>query len=353
MEKPVRRGRATEKTAVTISDVAKAAGVSTATVSRALANPAHVRADKRAKVLEAVARLGYAPNEVARTLRAGSSRMILILVPPHYNTSFFSTILDSIHNELASNGYTMIIGSLESPTEDGRNLTSLVFTRQLDGIIVLACTIPSRLQHSVFDAGIPVVSVCAEVGGHSIPTVVLNDEECAVLQAEHLISLGHRKLMYVAGIDGDYNEVQRYSGFRKTLVANRIDPQLAPRFQGDYRMQSGAAAARTFLEMADRPTGVVCCSDEMAIGFIRGITDAGLSCPRDVSVVGFDGIEYTDYFEPTITTIRQPRSDLGSSGARLMLRALAGDKVPTDTRIVLPGELLVRRSTMSLETESV
>jgi len=331
--------------AARIGDVARAAGVSTATVSRTLTYPERVRAETRQKVLDAVRRLDYTPNEAARVLRAGASRMILVQIPHRFGGAFFPGVLSGIDEQLAKHGYTMIMGSLDDSENKARRLIDLVFAGQLDGIILLTGHVPAIGGRSMLDAGIPIVSICAELRDRQSPSVLLNDEDCAVLQTQHLLDLGHRRLMYVAGIPNNYNEVHRYRGFCKTLAKAGLDPIEAPRYEGDYTLASGAAAARAFLTLKPRPTGIVCCSDEMAIGFIKVITDVGLSCPRDVSIVGFDGIEFADYCEPTLTTIWQPRAELGASGARLLIDALSGKPIAADTRIMHRGDLRVRAST--------
>ena len=335
-----------------LRDVAEAAGVSTATVSRALTLPDRVRAETRARVVEAARRVAYTPNEAARALRAGASRMVLTLIPQRSSEAFFTVVLAGIDAELSARGYTMIMGSLEANEMKARRLCELAFARHLDGVIAVTPFIPTIGGRSILDAGIPFVSICAEIEGRRLPTVLVDDESCAAAQTEHLIGLGHRHLMYVAGMEGNYNEVLRYRGFLGAVRAARLDPRWTVRQPGDYSLASGVAAARTFLAMAKRPTGIVCCSDEMAIGFMKTVRDAGLRCPADVSVVGFDGIEFADYCEPTLTTIRQPRFELGASGARALLAALRGETPAHEHRTILPAPLVIGGSTACAPTTS-
>jgi LacI family transcriptional regulator, repressor for deo operon, udp, cdd, tsx, nupC, and nupG len=327
--------------AVRISDVAEAAGVSTATVSRALAFPDRLRPETRERVLAAVRRLGYTPNEAARALRAGASRMVLVVVPYLYSGAFFAGVINSIDAELSVEGYTMIVGSLDGIEEKARRLVDLVYARQIDGVIVLTGRIPVIDGRSLRDAGVPIVSICCEMDLPQLPTVLVNDEESAIAQTRHLIDLGHRHLLYVSGREGHYNEIVRYRGYLKAAKASNAKTL---RYVGAYTFESGASAARYFLSLDPRPTGVVCCSDEMAIGFIKTVTSAGVAIPGEVSVVGFDGIEFGDYCEPTLTTIRQPSRELGAAGARALLASLRGEARATDSPIVLRGELLVRDS---------
>ena len=337
-----RTHEASSDRAVRIRDVAKAAGVSTATVSRALAFPDRLRPETRERVLAEVRRLGYTPNEAARALRAGASRMILVVIPHRYSGAFFAGVINAIDAELAAEGYTMIVGSLDGIEDKARRLVDLVYARQIDGMIFLTGHISLIDGRSLRDAGVPMVSICCEMDAPNLPTVLVDDEACAIAQTRHLIDLGHRHLLYVSGPEGHYNEIVRYRGFLKAAKASRVETL---RCAGAYTLESGAAAGRYYISLDRRPTGVVCASDEMAIGFIKTVTGAGVAVPDDVSVVGFDGIEFADYCEPTLTTIRQPGRELGAAGARALLASLRGEPPATDSPIVLHGELVVRDST--------
>ncbi len=330
--------------AARISDVARAAGVSTATVSRALTYPDRVQVDTRERVLSAVSRLGYTPNEAARALRAGASRMILVVMTQRNSPPFFADVLDGFDAEFSAHGYTMIMGSLDGAEDKARRLADLVFARHIDGVIVLTGHVPTVDNRSILDAGLPVVGVCAEINRGGFSAVVVDDEVCAMAQTQHLIDLGHRELVYVAGPEGNYNEVRRHRGFVKAAARAGLDAEKMPRLPGDYMLSSGVAAARKYLGLSKRPTGIVCASDEMAIGFLKTVTQAGLRCPKDVSIVGFDGIDFASFCEPTLTTIRQPRFDLGATGARTLLAALQ-DKSRSGGLTVLHGELVIGGST--------
>ena len=327
-----------------ILDVAKAAGVSAATVSRALSAPDSVRPETRERVMESVRRLNYTPNEAARTLRAGAARMALVAVPHHYSGAFITGVVNAIDAGLSESGYTMIVGSLDDKAEKTRRLVGLVYARQIDGVIILANCAGPLGGKSVLDAGVPVVAVTAALDRPGYPTVLIDDEACAIAQTRHLIDLGHRRLLYVAGPARHYNEIHRYRGFREAVRTAGLDRSDVQRFVGDYTLAGGVEAGRRFLTQRGRATGVVCCSDETAIGFIKTVSGAGVRIPQDVSVVGFDDIEFAEFCEPTLTTIHQPRGQLGAEGARALLRRLHGER-PSDQPIVIKGELIVRGST--------
>ena len=331
---------------VRIRDVAIAAGVSTATVSRALAFPERVQPETRKLVFEAVRRLNYTPNEAARALRAGSTRMVLVEVPYLYSGAFFAGVVNGADAEFAAAGYTMLMGSFDGNPDRARRLMDLVHARQFDGVLTLPGLTQTVDRRTVFDAGVPLVSVCTQLFDRpNLPTVIIDDEDCAIAQTRHLLDLGHRRLLHVAGFAGHYNAEVRYGGFLKAVAAAGLPRDSVLNFQGDYTLASGAAAARHFLALDRRPTGVVCDSDEMAIGFMKTLTAAGVSVPGEVSVVGFDGIEFAEFCMPSLTTIRQPSRELGAVGAKTLLRLLAENGDGPQGPIVLHGELVVRDST--------
>lgn len=326
-----------------LRDVAEAAGVSTATVSRALAVPGRVGDATRRRVVEAARALGYTPNEAARALRAGASRMVLVLIPQRCSEVFYGGVLTGIDAELSAAGYTTIMGSLEGDAVKARRLSDLVLGQHLDGVISVTA-VPTVDGRSILDLGVPVVSICVEIGGGS-QAVLVDDEGCARAQAEHLIALGHRRLMFVCGTEGQYNAEARRRGFARAAAAAGLGAAALWCHPGDYSLASGGAAARSFLARRRRPTGVACCSDEMAIGFIKGAAAAGVRCPADVSVVGFDDVAFASYCEPELTTVRQPRVDMGAAGARALLATLRGEPPAPGRRVVLPAGLVLRAST--------
>ncbi|MBV8105747.1 MAG: substrate-binding domain-containing protein [Hyphomicrobiales bacterium] len=174
--------------------------------------------------------------------------------------------------------------------------------------------------------------------------MLIDDKACGIAQTQHLIDLGHRKLLYVSDPPNHYNEIHRYRGFREAARAEGLSSADVQRFEGDFTLASGVEAGRFFLSQRRRPTGVICASDEMAIGLLKTVTAGGVEVPQEVSVVGFDDIEFTECCEPALTTIHQPRGELGAAGAGILLQRLKGDPA-TDKPIVIKGELRVCGST--------
>lgn len=328
-----------------IADVASLSGVSTATVSRALANPASVRPETRDRVLAAVRTLGYTPNAAARNLRARRSMMAMVFVP-RLSNPFFGEVIRGIDSELSRNGYGLIVGDLDNSPEKERHLADVVFAGHIDGIIVMWDRLPTRDGRSVTEAGLPVVGAVATPEETASARVLIDDAGSLALAVEHLLALGHRRLAYLGGPEGNFNAVGRRAGFEAALSRAGLDSCTMPAWTGDYRFASGEAAATAFLAASPRPTAVVCASDEMAIGFLKGVRKAGLDVPGDVSVTGFDGIEFGEYCSPPLTTIVQPRFDMGVAAASLLVSRMRGVE-PQDApaTLVLGTRLQVRGST--------
>ncbi len=331
--------------AATMRDVAEHAGVSTASVSRALAEPERVRAALRGRVLESVRALEYSPNFAARSLRAGASRMILIDAPHHLSGAFFSDLIEGLDTAFTERGYTCIVGSTEHSPAKARRLIELAYAGQIDGAVVLNAEATRIDGRSLIDSKVPVVAICSELKGRKTPCVLIDDERWARRQVELLAALGHRDLLYVSGIADGYNEVRRRRGFKRAAAAAGIGEDRLSYAEGDYTPTSGVEAARAYVTKFPRPTGIVCASDDMAIGFMSFAAGAGMHCPADYSIIGFDGVETGRYWSPALTTIRQPRPELAKAGADLMLSALAGQPAPPDTRLVLECELILGGST--------
>jgi LacI family transcriptional regulator, repressor for deo operon, udp, cdd, tsx, nupC, and nupG len=328
---------------VTIIDVAKRAGVSTATVSRALAKPEVVSPEARARVLAAISKTGFTPNFAARNLRARRTMTVLVVVPNIANP-FFAQILRGIDDALVAFGYGIVIGNLDNLIEREARYVDLVFAGQVDGVLSMSSRVPAGDGRLMTDAGLPMATICVAIPGSGLPHILVDDRAASVAVVEHLAGLGHRRFGFIAGPAQNINSIDRRRGFRDGLAGAGLDPDQAVYWPGNFMFDSGIAAAQDFLARTDRPTAIYAASDHIAIAFMKTVRAAGVAVPRDVSVVGFDGIEFADFVEPTLTTVRQPRYELGRTGANVLLQAMRGEGAPAG-RIELPAPLLIRDST--------
>ncbi|MBI1773884.1 MAG: LacI family DNA-binding transcriptional regulator [Proteobacteria bacterium] len=343
MTVPPRTPRASTRPA-RIADVARLAGVSPATVSRTLANPDIVTTETRQRVIEAVRRTGYVPNIAGRNLRAQRSMMVLVVVPDIANP-FFAEVLRGIDDTLSAAGYGLIIGNLNNATAKEARYVDLVSAGQVDGVLLLNGHIPEGNGRNLRDANVPMVAACERIPGADFPQVEIRNREAARRVIAHLVTLGHRRFGYISGPSNNILERERAAGFREGLADAGLPLTSASFFDGDFTFRTGAEAARVVLAMDVRPTAIFAANDEMAIGFLKTVHAAGLRIPADLSIVGFDAIEYADYCEPTLTTVHQPRHTIGATAAAQLVELMSGRarREPRVTR--LDASLLLRQST--------
>jgi LacI family repressor for deo operon, udp, cdd, tsx, nupC, and nupG len=329
---------------IRIADVARLAGVSTATVSRVLADPGKVRPKTRDLVTEAVRRSGYTPNSIARNLRTRRTMTVLVVVPNLANP-VFAQILRGIDAELVQSGYGLIIGSLDNCIEREARYVGLALSRQIDGIILMSGRIPTGGKRAMSEAGLPMVAMCAAIPDAGVPNVVVEDREAGRAAVRHLTDLGHRRLGYISGPPGNIIEGERFAGFLSGIAEAGLTEEDFVRWEGRFLFSAGVKAAEAYLHLKNRPTGIFASCDESAIGFIKTVRAAGVRVPEDVSVVGFDGIELADYVEPTLTTFQQPLHELGRAGAGVLLRLIRNEAKPEDWNVRLPLAFLERDTT--------
>ena len=332
--------RKTEKRrAAVMADVAELAGVSHQTVSRVLHDSPHVRGDTRERVLAAIRQLDYRPNSMARALAMGRSKTLGVV---SFDTTLYGPASTLVGIERAAHdaGYGVSVSSLGALTR-GTVLAAIQQLRDqgVDGVAVIA---PLRagvdaLRH--VPADFPIVAVEAGPDA-SIPVATVDQVEGARAATQHLLSLGHETVWHLAGPSEWKEAEERIEGWRFTLqAAGRTVP---PLLQGDWTARSGYELGQELLAIPGL-TAVLVGNDQMALGLLRRLHEAGRSVPRDLSVVGFDDIPEAAYFIPPLTTIRQDFAELGRRCLHALLGRIEGDHVAT--RVVVPPELVVRSST--------
>jgi len=327
-----------------IKDVARDVEMSTATVSRALRGLQGVSEETRERVLESSRRLGYVPSPSAAGLASGQTRTVAVIVP-RVTQWFFAAIVQGAEEVLRERGYDLLLYNLAGDASARHRVfeTSLL-TKRVDAVLVLSLK-PSpdeldRLAH----LGRPVTIVGADMPGWA--TVRIDDQGAAAAATQHLIDLGHQRIAYVGGAtEGvlDFTAPSaRLAGYRCTVEDAGLPLLAELEADGEFTVAGGQRAGRSLLTMADRPTAIFAASDEMAIGTLRAARELGLVVPDDVSVIGIDDHEMAGYFD--LTTIAQPVHEQGRVAASQVLAAL-GDEDWRPEQVILPTELLVRRTT--------
>lgn len=330
-------GQVSGKRPPRIVDVAEAAGVSTATVSRALSRPEAVTAATRNAVLAAVERIGYTVNHAASNLRRQRSGGIVALVPNLANP-FFSEILGGIAEVLSPAGYNLLVAD----TEGGSNPLDYADRRRADGLIALDGAIPAEALALGGRMGPPppVVLACEWIEGLEAPRVRIDNAAAAELAISHLVELGHTRIGHVQGPSDNVLTQARRAGVEQALATRGLDVCETWFLPGDFSFASGQQAAKAWLGMTERPTALFCASDAMACGLMGELQRHGVKLPKDLSVVGFDGIELAAHLAPSLATVRQPRREIGRRAAQALLNLLTAETPPPADQI-LPVEFLV------------
>jgi LacI family repressor for deo operon, udp, cdd, tsx, nupC, and nupG len=326
----------------TIEDVAKLAGVSIATVSRALRSPEKVAESTRKKVTAAIARTGYTANAMAQNLRMQRSQMVLVLASAIADPNF-AGILTGLEKAANDRGYGVLIGNTEGTTGLEQNYLRFLSTGMADGLILLTGHIPVAGEpQTPLTALPPIIATERPVDLADISYVGVDDVASAKMATEYLISLGHRRIVFISGGPADVRSDLRHSGYQKGLMESAVTLR-DWRLEGDGSAESGRAAVERLFIKDDLPTAFFCFNDNTAIGVISALQMRGYRVPVDFSVLGFDDIPFANNFTPGLTTIRQPRQQIGEMAMSLLLDKLANRTLSVQTHL-LHGDLIVRES---------
>lgn len=333
-----------QKTA-TIQDVARTAKVSTATVSRALSNPDLLTDRTREAVFDAIRSTGYRVNQAARNLRMRRAGAVLVLVP-NLGKPFYSTILAGLSTGFAESDYSVLISDTEVRPMADAELAGSFLDGRIDGVVTLDGNMSRAMLDRCVEAGVGgrIVFTCEWVEGADFPIVQSDNEAGARLAIRHLHGLGHRKIAHVTGPEGNVLTTARRAGMLEERARLGLPARDEWIIRGDFSLQSGHDAAQRILAMTDRPTAVFCAADMVAFGLIAGLTEGGLSVPEDISVIGFDDIDMSEFYVPPLTTIRQDRHQIGLRSAERLLQRLAGQEAGAGVDMI-DVELVVRDST--------
>jgi LacI family repressor for deo operon, udp, cdd, tsx, nupC, and nupG len=249
---------------------------------------------------------------------------VLVVVPDIANP-FFSDVLRGIDEALSQHGYGFLIGNLGNSRAKEPQLANIALAGQVDGLLLLNGSVPQGGRRALSPSDIPMVAICEAIPEVHIPQVEVQNRDAARAAVAYLVALGHRRIAYLAGPRDNILEYERRCGFCEGLADAGIPSRGASFYPGDFTFRAGVGAATQFVASRDRPTALFSANDEMAIGFVKTVHSAGLAIPDDVSVVGFDGIEFAEFVEPTLTTFRQPRRELGYRGASMLISVMRGE----------------------------
>ena len=333
---------------MSIKKVAQLAGVSTATVSRYLNSPEQVKEKTRSKVQAAINKIGYAPNTLARNFRRGKTSLIVVVLPT-VGDPFLDNVMRGIWKVADEQGYSILIRDTQSNSHEFDEYTDMVFSKQADGILLLAsispfsepATHPGKAKaHPPLVLGLE--SVTAELA--EFPSVRVDNIAAAADGTDYLIQLGHQRIGFIAGKRDSLLTHDREKGYRKAMRKAKLPVVDGWVVEGEQTIDGARRATRRLLEHNQRPTAIFCGNDEMALGAMHEIKSAGLKIPSDISVIGFDDIRYAEIMDPPLTTIAQPAEEIGERTMRRLCQIIDGSDTEGAPEIV-PHKLIVRKST--------
>lgn len=330
-----------------IKDVASLAGVSVATVSRYFSAPEKVSKKNTEKVAKAIEQLSYKPNLLARNFTQSRSYSILVLAP--LGNPFLLDVIQGIQEIARVKGYTVLLVDALGKQNDDETYYNMLETRLVEGIIDFK--VQKRLNKKQGTRIDNIVTLCDYVENNTSPVVTVDDVKGAEKLVDYLVSLGHRHIGCLTGLDFIQASHHRKLGYQNALQKAGIPLSNKLIINGDFSVNSGINAAKEFANMRPRPTAIFSMSDKMAIGIMQGLKAEGIKVPEDISVVGFDDIEFAQYSDPPLTTIRQPAKELGSNAMKLLCNLIEG-KFDPDTVLrpyFLPTDLIVRGSTAAVQ----
>ncbi|MCR4433609.1 MAG: LacI family transcriptional regulator [Caldiserica bacterium] len=326
---------------ITIRDVAKKAGVSAQTVSRVLNQRPDVAPQTREKVLQAIADLNYRPSGIARSLRLKSTGTIGLIVPDSSNP-FFAELGRAIEKTAFENGCSVILCNSDGDLERESFYIEALVSKQVDGLIIVGANRASR-KNPILDGSLPVVVVDRDLNGERFDTVLADNLEGGKKGTSYLIALGHERIAFIAGPSGLPTSAARLRGYRRALEEHGIAFQKELVVSGDFRYQGSYRAMEKLLKLTPPPTAVFAANDMMAVGAIACIRDHYLRVPEDISVIGFDDIPLASFLNPKLTTIAQPRGEMGRMAVTMLMERLQDRNLPA-RRYVLPVTLVERES---------
>lgn len=326
-----------------LSDVARLARVSTATVSRALTQPDKVKPATAARIRQAVQALGYVAHGAARALASRRTHTIGAVIPTLDNAIFANTT-HALQKTLDEAGYTLLLACHEFEARAEARMTQALIERGVDGLVLLGVSHHPSVFQMIDTHRIPYVLTWALDASGRHPCVGFDNRMAAIRMAGHLLELGHREFAMISGVTaGNERATGRLQGVRQALAERAI--VLAPEciVEKPYTLSAGREGLREVLRGTPRPTAVICGNDVLAIGALAECHAQGLAVPREISVTGFDDLEMAAVVTPALTTVHFPTAELGSYAAQHLLARLAGK--PVEMRTELPVELVVRAST--------
>ncbi len=326
----------------TIRDVARAARVSVATVSRALNDSGPVRDDTRRRVRDAARDLRFTPHGAARSLITSRTNTLGVLLPDLYG-EFFSEIIRGIDREAQRAGYQLLLSSARNAQDEVHGAFRAMYGR-VDGLILMA---PDRGLAEVFAQrrdGTPIVFINSPAEAEDACVITIDNHGGAYRMVKHLVQKGRDRVALLCGAERNHDAMERMRGYRDALDDCGISRDPRWEFAGDFSEGSGYRAARATLKLRPRPNAIFAANDAMAVGALSALREESIAIPEDVAVAGFDDIPIARYVSPPLSSVHVPIAQLGERAMELLLGAITDPAGTAGQRVVLPTTLVIRKS---------
>ena len=322
------------------------------TVSRVINDSGYVSPEARARANRAIAELGYMPNVLARQLRSKRTKTLALVLTDIANP-FFTTVARGVEDAARAQDYAVMFCNTDESEAQEIEYVRVLIQRQVDGVLLVPATDSSASLQLLHKHGLPVVVLDRRLSSGGVDEVRTDSEAGAHVAVRHLLDLGHRRIAVLTGPETVSTSVDRVAGYRRAMAEEGLDPDGELVIFGGYNETSGYEMTRRILDVRPQPTALFAANNFIAFGAIRALREAGMSTPEDMSMAVFDDLPPGWVFDPFLTVVSQPAYEIGKQAAELMLERLAG-KAPAEPRtIVLPSELITRRSTAPLSGEAV
>jgi len=331
---------------VTIKDVAKEAGVSIATVSRVLNGANNVSKETRKQVLKAIKKLGYKPLRVKTTISGVQPKTVGIMVPDIF-AYHYSDIAENADRYLRAHGFETFIYMFHRKIEEERLGINYFFMSRVDGLIVCTSKEDDEYLKALEETAIPIVTVDRENKDFRFDSVNIDNFKAGGMVAEYLFKKGHKNILHVTGSLNVYSIEYRMKGFLKKGKKYGMEIKI---LEGSFDIGYVYDLVSSYLRENGKDfTAIFASSDMIALEVLKALHDSGVKVPDDVSVIGFDDAYYSQYSIPALTTVRQPRADMGKSAAQLLIDRIMGDKKKVVRKVILPTDIVERESVLSID----
>jgi LacI family transcriptional regulator len=330
----------------TVKDVSQAAGVSTATVSRVLAGFEEVSDETRQRVLEAAKALNYQPNRNARNLRMNTTSKIGVIISDIQNP-FFGSVVRGIEKVTIKDDFTLILGNSDEDPEREKKLIAMLLEEGVAGIILVPTNADTESYRPFFSSGTPFVVIDRQLPFPDLDMVLVNGAAGAEMAMDHLVSLGHRRIGYVGGMKHLSVMHERQQGYLAALQKHKLPFVEEYLRQGNNRQDGGHEAVCELLSLPEPPTAILIANNLMTLGGLQAIHESGLAIPEQVSLVGFDDMDWAASLRPPLTCVAQPAYEMGETAAVILLERIRQPEQPHQT-LVLDTHLIVRASCRDL-----